>query len=462
MYNIIQLNDKDLSELQIIAKELGIKKTDSYKKEDLVYKILDEQAIVGATKKVAADKLKEERKEEKKKRSRVTPAKKEDKVVSATKSEEANKTKETAPVKAAPQPSKKEESTNKEKETPAVETKAENAVTPKRKVGRPRKNSDTTDKKEVIQLFKDWTDYSSKLVEGELVKKDGSNDLLPPTDTGETVGLNPYRLSLTFGVSADFLKKLGLESKRPKLFRDLPPFPKEQLQDKYTGGDIVIQACADDEQVAFHAVRNLIRKGRNKITMKWSKSGFAAIGDRKETPRNLFGFKDGTANVTTEKEFDKVVWTDSKDWMKGGSYMALRLVQMHLETWDRTNLQEQENTFGRYKESGAPFGKKDEFDEVDLSKLPVDSHVRLAKEVDLPILRRSYSYSDGIDERTGQFDAGLIFIAFQKDPDRFVKIQTNLGAVDKMNEYITHIGSGLFACFAGVEKGGYLGQALFE
>ena len=320
----------------------------------------------------------------------------------------------------------------------------------------------TTDKKEVIQLFKDWTDYSSKLVEGELVKKDGSNALLPPTDTGETVGLNPYRLSLTFGVSADFLKKLGLESKRPKLFRDLPPFPKEQLQDKYTGGDIVIQACADDEQVAFHAVRNLIRKGRNKITMKWSKSGFAAIGDRKETPRNLFGFKDGTANVTTEKEFDKVVWTDSKDWMKGGSYMALRIVQMHLETWDRTNLQEQENTFGRYKESGAPFGKKDEFDEVDLSKLPVDSHVRLAKEVDLPILRRSYSYSDGIDERTGQFDAGLIFIAFQKDPDRFVKIQTNLGAVDKMNEYITHIGSGLFACFAGVEKGGYLGQALFE
>lgn len=147
MYNIIQLNDKDLSELQIIAKELGIKKTDSYKKEDLVYKILDEQAIVGATKKVAADKLKEERKEEKKKRSRVTPAKKEDKVVSATKTGEVTKTKEAAIAKAQQTP--KEETTNKEKETPAVETKAENTVTPKRKVGRPRKNSDTTDKKEV-------------------------------------------------------------------------------------------------------------------------------------------------------------------------------------------------------------------------------------------------------------------------------------------------------------------------
>ena len=320
----------------------------------------------------------------------------------------------------------------------------------------------TIDKNELIQLFKDWTDYSQKLVNGELVKKDGSNALLPPSDTGETVGLNPYRLTLTFGVSASFLTKLGLEKKRPKLFRDLPAFPKEQLREQYTGGDIAIQACADDEQVAFHAVRNLIRKGRNKVTMKWSQSGFAAIGDRMETPRNLFGFKDGTANVTSEKDFNKVVWADSQDWMNNGSYMAVRRIIMHLETWDRTNLQEQENTFGRYKESGAPFGKKNEFDEVDLSLLPVDSHVRLAKEVDLPILRRSYSYSDGIDPKTGQFDAGLLFIAFQKDPDRFVKIQTNLGADDKMNEYVTHIGSGLFACFGGVKEGGYIGQDLFE
>ncbi|WP_061583781.1 iron uptake transporter deferrochelatase/peroxidase subunit [Streptococcus gordonii] len=320
----------------------------------------------------------------------------------------------------------------------------------------------STDKEEVIQMFKDWTDYSSKLVDGELVKKDGSNALLPPSDTGETLGLNPYRLTLTFGVSADFLKKMGLEKKRPKEFRDLPPFPKEQLQEKYTGGDIVIQACADDEQVAFHAVRNLVRKARNTVTMKWSQSGFAAIGDRMSTPRNLFGFKDGTANVTKEKDFDKVIWTDSDDWMKGGTYMAVRRIQMFLETWDRTNLQEQENTFGRYKESGAPFGKKDEFDEVDLDLLPVDSHVRLAKEVNKPIYRRSYSYSDGIVEKTGQFDTGLLFLAFQKNPDSFVKVQTNLGAQDKMNEYVTHIGSGLFACFAGVKKGEYLGQKLFE
>ena len=163
MYNIIQLNDKNLSELQVIAKELGIKKADSYKKEDLVYKILDEQAIVGATKKVAADKLKEERKneEQKKKRSRVAPTKKEDKVVSTPKSGEVNKTKEATPVK-APQPSKKEESTNKEKEAPVVEAKAENATTaPKRKVGRPRKSADAEEKKEVENV----TSAAPKVVE---------------------------------------------------------------------------------------------------------------------------------------------------------------------------------------------------------------------------------------------------------------------------------------------------------
>ena len=168
MYNIIQLNDKDLSELQVIAKELGIKKTDSLKKEDLVYKILDEQAIAGATKKVAADKLKEERKEEqKKKRSRVAPAKKDNKVVSATKEGEAEKAKEAAPAKPQ-QPSKKEESANKEKETPAVEVKAENTAAPKRKVGRPRKNADAAEQKEV-ESVKTATPATPKVPEDKVV-----------------------------------------------------------------------------------------------------------------------------------------------------------------------------------------------------------------------------------------------------------------------------------------------------
>lgn len=146
MYNIIQLNDKNLSELQIIAKELGIKKADSFKKEELVYKILDEQAIAGATKKVAAEKLKEERKGEKSKRSRTAVPKKEEKAAPAPKNAEVAKNKENAPV-AKVQQQPKEEAANKAKEAPAAEPKAENAA-PKRKVGRPRKDANTTEKAE--------------------------------------------------------------------------------------------------------------------------------------------------------------------------------------------------------------------------------------------------------------------------------------------------------------------------
>ena len=146
MYNIIQLNDKNLSELQVIAKELGIKKADSFKKEELVYKILDEQAITGATKKVAAEKLKEERKGDKNKRSRTAAPKKEEKVAPAAKNAEVTKNKENAPA-AKPQQQPKEEAANKAKEAPVAEPKAEKAA-PKRKVGRPRKDANIAEKAE--------------------------------------------------------------------------------------------------------------------------------------------------------------------------------------------------------------------------------------------------------------------------------------------------------------------------
>ena len=109
MYNIIQLNDKSLPELQAIAQELGIKKAESFKKEELVYKILDEQAIVGATRKVAADKLKEERKEDKKKRPKAAPKKEEKKAATAPTAEKGN-------VKAAPKPKAPAKKDNKKPE----------------------------------------------------------------------------------------------------------------------------------------------------------------------------------------------------------------------------------------------------------------------------------------------------------------------------------------------------------
>ena len=328
----------------------------------------------------------------------------------------------------------------------------------------------TEDLETIRSIFKSWTTYIARMMQGELVEAYKSNTMLPPTDTGEAVGMGTERLTITVGVSPSFLEKLNLSSKKLPELEDLPKFARDQLQEAFTGGDISIQACAEDAQVAFHAVRNLLRKGREHLTLKWSQTGYAAITSQGSTPRNLFGFKDGTANVTSQDDFDRVIWCDQDNWMKNGTYLIVRRVQMHLETWDRTSLKEQENTFGRHRDSGAPLGAVDEFDPVDLELkddkgnlvIPEDCHVRLAKEVGEEIYRRAFSYANGIDPRTGQFDAGLLFISFQKDPQQFIKVQKNLGTKDKLNEYITHVGSGLFAILPGVEEGGYLGQSLFE
>lgn len=321
---------------------------------------------------------------------------------------------------------------------------------------------------QIKEMFQTWTQYSANLTAGKNVRPYGENIYVPTVDTGEADGLTPYNLTLTFGVSPSFFDKLGIEKLKPELLKDLPHFPRDQLREQYQHGDICIQACADDPQVAFHAVRNLVRIARSSITMRWSQSGFNSF-ENTDTPRNLFGFKDGTGNPQGA-ELDKTVWYQGSDWLKNGSFLAVRRIQMHLETWDRTNLKGQEETFGRYRDSGAAIGMKHEFDPVDLDKTDAKgdkiteiSHLHLAKKSGVNVLRRSFSYASGVDPKTGQFDAGLLFISFQKDPNQFITIQNRLGNIDKMNEYITHIGSGLFACFAGVKDGNdYLGKALFD
>lgn len=323
---------------------------------------------------------------------------------------------------------------------------------------------------DVKQMFKDWTTYAANLTQGKNIKAYEKNPFVPPTDTGEADSMGAYGLTLTFGISPSFLKKMGLTHKQPKEFQDLPKFPRDQLRENLTGGDICIQACAEDAQVAFHAVRQLVRQARSNITMRWSQSGFVGFDTGNHTPRNLFGFKDGTANQSTIKAADKNLWADAPDWMKGGTYLVTRVIQMHLETWDRTSLKGQEDTFGRHRDSGAAIGQKGEFDTFDVhakdaqgkAVIPEISHMGLAKRTGVEMLRRSYSYSSGINPATGQFDSGLLFISFQKSPEQFIIIQNALGRLDKMNEYTTHIGSGLFACFGGIPQGGYIGQALFE
>lgn len=324
-------------------------------------------------------------------------------------------------------------------------------------------------KEELKELFQKWTPMIVRLMNGEQIEETSTNQYVPTVDTGEAVGLDASNLTITVGVGPSLFKKLNMEHLKPKELKDLPHFPKDQLQPEFTGGDLCIQACADDPQVAFHAVRNLIRQATGKVEIHWTQTGFNSFPTEGGTPRNLFAFKDGTVNPKNEQEYKDVVWCDS-GWMKNGTYLIVRKIQMHLETWDRTSLKDQEITFGRYRDSGAPFGKQNEFDDFDIEEkddkgnfiIPEISHIYLARKAGAKILRRAFSYASGIIDKTGAHDAGLLFISFQKSPKQFIDIQNSLGRLDKLNEYITHRGSGIFACFPGVKEGGYLGETLFN
>jgi deferrochelatase/peroxidase EfeB len=296
----------------------------------------------------------------------------------------------------------------------------------------------------------------------------------PPDDTGEALGLPPSRLTLTIGFGASLFAKgrFGLEDRRPPALVDLPHFPGDKLDPARSDGDIAIQACADDPQVAVHAVRNLARIGFGVVSVRWSQLGFGKTSSttpQAATPRNLMGFKDGTNNIAGDDEelLAEHVWaaaSDGADWMAGGSYLVARRIRMHIETWDRASLVEQEQIIGRDKKEGAPLGAAREHDPVNLSRLAPDSHVRLAhpdSNNGARILRRGYSFTDGSDG-LGRLDAGLFFLAYQRDPRTgFIPVQRNL-ARDSLNEYIQHVGSGLWACPPGVRRGGYWGDTLFR
>ena len=326
---------------------------------------------------------------------------------------------------------------------------------------------------ELRDLLREWTGAAARMTAGKVAGPDNDSQLAPPDDTGEAVGLAPSRLTVTFGFGASLFDRFGLGGKRPAALHPLPRLPGDELDPDRSGGDLCVQACADDPQVAFHAVRNLARLGRGSVVMRWCQLGFgrtSTTSRSQATPRNLMGFKDGTNNIRAEDTelMDEHVWvgaSDSPGWMRGGTYLVARRIRMLIEVWDRASLQDQEETMGRKKISGAPLGGSAEFDPIKLSALPVDSHVRLANPATNGgerILRRGYSFTDGMDPDLGQLDAGLFFICFQRDPHKqFVPIQRRLGSNDKLNEYIKHVGSALFAVPPGVRPGGFVGEGLF-
>ncbi|MGC1165207.1 MAG: iron uptake transporter deferrochelatase/peroxidase subunit [Solirubrobacterales bacterium] len=333
---------------------------------------------------------------------------------------------------------------------------------------------------ELRELMREWTRAAAEMTEGEMVGDVNDVQLAPPDDTGETVGHLASNLTVTFGFGPGLFEKrgLGLAAKRPAALREIPPLPADELNPGESGGDICVQACSDDPQVAFHAIRNLARIGRGTVAMRWSQLGFgrtASTTRAQDTPRNLMGFKDGTVNIKAEdtEAMNRFVWVGSEGpaWMRGGSYLVSRRIRMLLEIWDRSSLQDQERTIGRTKYDGAPLGGKDEFEPLPLEAetnghptIPVDAHVRLASAAANDgerILRRGYSFTDGVDESLGELEAGLFFICFQRDPQQqFVAIQRRLGLADTLNEYIKHVGSAVFAVPPGARRGSYVGESL--
>jgi deferrochelatase/peroxidase EfeB len=316
---------------------------------------------------------------------------------------------------------------------------------------------------ELRDLLRAWSAAAERMTRGKPAGDPGSNPLAPPADTGEALDLSAARLTVTIGLGPGvFAKDLGLAHRRPAALRELGPLPGDALEPRRSGGDLCVQACADDPQVAFHAMRNLTRIARGGATLRWAQLGFgrtSAITSGQDVPRNLMGFRDGTNNLHGDDApaMRSHVWVGGDEpqaWLHGGSYLVARRIRMLIESWDRASLDDQEQTIGRRK-----------LDDTLLPhRGPEDAHVRLADPKangGAALLRRGYSYTDGIDPASGQLDAGLFFISFQRDPEQFAAVQRRLGTSDALNEYIRHTGSAVFAVPPGAREGGFVGEGLF-
>jgi deferrochelatase/peroxidase EfeB len=353
----------------------------------------------------------------------------------------------------------------------------------------------TAKREEVADLLRAWTQAAAELTRGAPVSALAPGATGQAPDTGDALDLTPSRLTLTFGLGANLFTKdgqdrYGLAAKRPDALVDLPRFTGDEIANNRDGGDLSVQACANDPQVAFHAVRQLARLAGGVAQLRWTQTGYLPDTRAGQTPRNVMGFRDGTesplANTRPKSPgpVDEVVWVgaDAPGWMQGGTYLVARRIRIALEHWDRTDVGYQEQVIGRQKVSGAPLGGKDEFDPLPLAAtdpdgnpiIPENAHVRLATagtNDGARILRRGYTYNDGTNvtaERWPpwhqglEYDAGLLFMAYQRDPRTgFIKLFDKMSKFDMLNQFTTHTGSGLFAIPGGAKQGEFIAQGLF-
>jgi deferrochelatase/peroxidase EfeB len=304
----------------------------------------------------------------------------------------------------------------------------------------------------------------------------------PPPESGILgPSIGPSSLSVLVGLGASaFDDRFGLADRMPRHLRPMPHFQGDVLDPARTHGDLVIQVCAVDEMACVHALRYLMAGTRSALALRWTEAGFhrpdTLPTPGKTTVRNLLGFKDGTANLAPgADQFRDLVWVaegdDEPAWATGGSYMAIRLIRMFVERWDRAPLLEQETIIGRTKRTGAPQGGHREEELPDYAADPdgatiaLGAHIRLAnpRTADTQgslIFRRGYSFARGFDG-AGLLDQGLMFVAFQRDLDAgFVTVQSRL-AYEPLQEYIQPQGGGFFFALPGVvTPDGFLGEGL--
>ncbi|MBJ3815959.1 deferrochelatase/peroxidase EfeB [Shimwellia pseudoproteus] len=311
------------------------------------------------------------------------------------------------------------------------------------------------------------------------------NPRMPPMDSGILGGeIHPDNLTMTVSAGYDFFdSRFGLEALRPKKLVTMTRFPNDALDASQCHGDILLQICANTPDTVLHALRDIIKHTPDLLSVRWKRDGFisnhAARSEGRETPINLLGFKDGSANPDSHDTalMDRTLWVTADQqepkWATGGSYQAVRIIQFHVESWDRTPLKEQQTIFGRDKLSGAPLGMVHEHDVPDYSRDPdgdiiaLDAHMRLAnprtpEAASSLMLRRGYSYSAGVSA-SGQLDMGLLFVCYQHDLEKgFLAVQRRLNG-EALEEYVRPVGGGYFFVFPGVpDADHYLGQGLLE
>lgn len=341
-----------------------------------------------------------------------------------------------------------------------------------------------SDKADLQRLFRLLTQRIAFLTTGGPAA-DTPNPRLPPMDSGilgEFIAPDNLTITVSLGKSL-FDERFGLAAHVPRKLQKMTRFPNDSLDAALCHGDVLLQICANTADTVIHALRDIIKYTPDLLSVRWKREGFisahAARSKGKETPINLLGFKDGTANPDSKNDalMNEVVWVqasqDEPAWTAGGSYQAVRIIQFHVEFWDRTPLKEQQTIFGRDKHSGAPLGMQHEHDVPDYARDPdgdviaLDSHIRLAnpRTADTQsslMMRRGYSYSLGVTN-SGQLDMGLLFVCYQHDLEKgFLTVQKRLNG-EALEEYIKPIGGGYFFALPGVRDAHhYLAQSLLE